>query len=322
MAFVRCVFWDENSSRLRAGWRLIIQFILLVIFLGCFGLLAVHFGDYVPRDPLDENITILDSAAALLSLILSVWLAGRFVDRRRFADFGFRLGRSWWFDLAFGIALGALLQTGIFLVEVASGWVTATGVCWLRREGFAFPISVLLILLSLLGAGVAEELWNRGYLLKNLAEGLSFKPLGQKGAILLATFGTAITFGLGHATNPDASVVSTLALVLAGILYATAYVLTGELAIPIGYHIAWNFFEGAVFGFPVSGYSFEASFIITHVQGPDIWTGGAFGPEAGILGMLARLVGIILVLAWIWLRYRKIGPREGLTTPDLLRNIQ
>ena len=140
---------------------MIIQFILLVIFLGCFGLLAVHFGDYVPRDPLDENITILDSAAALLSLILSVWLAGRFVDRRRFADFGFRLGRSWWFDLAFGIALGALLQTGIFLVEVASGWVTATGVCWLRREGFAFPISVLLILLSLLGAGVtSSQTWS------------------------------------------------------------------------------------------------------------------------------------------------------------------
>ena len=322
MTLFRFVFWDENSSRLRVGWRLIIQFILLVIFLACFGFLAVQFGDRVPRDPLDESITILDSAAALLSIALSVWLAGRFVDRRRFADFGFRLGWSWWLDLAFGVALGALLQAGIFVIEIASGWAAVTGVFWSRRDGFAFPIGMLLILFSLVGAGVAEELWNRGYLLKNLAEGLTFRPLGQKGAILLATFGTAITFGLGHATNPDSSVVSTMALVLAGILYATAYVLTGELAIPIGYHIAWNFFEGAVFGFPVSGYPLGASFVVTYVQGPDMWTGGAFGPEAGILGMLARVVGILLILAWVWLRYRRISLREELTTPDLLRDFR
>lgn len=321
MATLRLVFWDEKYSRLRAGCRLIIQLILLVAFLACFGFLAVNFGDYVPRDPLDESMSILDSAAALLSIILSVWLAGRFVDRRRFADFGFRLGRSWWIDLAFGITLGALLQTGIFLLEIASGWAAVTGVCWARKDSYAFPVSMLLILLSLLGGGIAEELWNRGYLMKNLAEGLSFKPLGRKGAILAAAFGTAIVFGLGHATNPDASAVSTLALILAGVLYATAYALTGELAIPIGYHIAWNFSEGAVFGFPVSGHRLGASFIVTRVKGPDMWTGGAFGPEAGVLGMLARVVGILLVLAWVWLRYRKVGLREELATPEVERRV-
>jgi membrane protease YdiL (CAAX protease family) len=320
MTSLKYIFWDENTSRLRAGWRLIVQFILLVAFLACFGLLAQLFGDYVPRDPLDASMSILDSAAALLSIILSVLLAGRFVDRRRFTDFGFHFDRSWWIDLTFGITLGALLQAGIFLVEIASGWATITGLCWAHEDGYSFPLSIFIIFIALIPAAFTEELWNRGYLLKNLAEGLNFKPLGQKGAIFLAAFGTAIIFGLGHATNPDASVVSTLALVFAGILYATAYVLTGELAIPIGYHIAWNFFEGSVFGFPVSGYRLDASFITTQVKGPDIWTGGSFGPEAGILGLLARAVGILLVVAWVWLRYRKISPEEELTTPDLLRN--
>jgi len=320
MTVFRLFFWDEKFSRLRAGWRLIIQLTLLVAFMACFGLLAKHFGDYGPRDPLDESMSILDSATVLLSVILSVWLAGRFIDRRHFTDFGFRLGRSWWINLAFGIALGVLLQAGIFLVEIASGWATIIEVCWTRKDGYTFLVSILLILFSLIGVGITEELWNRGYLLKNLAEGLNFNPLGQKGAIFLAAFGTAIIFGLGHATNPDASLVSTLALVFAGILYATAYALTGELAIPIGYHIAWNFFEGAVFGFPVSGYLLDTSFIVTDVKGPDIWTGGAFGPEAGILGMLARLVGILLVIVWVWLRYRKIILRKELTAPDLLRN--
>lgn len=318
MVLLKSIFWDKNYSRLRAGWRLIIQLALLIIFLACFGLLAMNFGDNVPRDPLDKSISILDSGSILLSILLSVWFTGRFIDRRRFIDFGFRLGRSWWINLAFGLALGALVQTGIFLTEIATGLATITGVGWEHKDGYAFLVSMLLILFSLLGVGVTEELWTRGYLMKNFAEGLNFKPIDQKVAILLAAISTAIIFGVGHTTNPDASVVSTLALIFAGIFYATTYALTGELAIPIGYHIAWNFFEGAVFGFPVSGYPLEATFIVTHVEGPIIWTGGAFGPEAGILGMFARLAGIIIVLAWVKLRYRKVSLKKELTTPDLL----
>jgi membrane protease YdiL (CAAX protease family) len=317
VTFLKHIIWDEKFSRLRAGWRLVIQSILLIAFLAGFGLLAKQLDDYVPRDPLDESVSILVSVAIWLSILLSVWVAGRFLDRRRFADFGFRFSRSWWIDLAFGLALGALLQTGIFLVEIASGWAAITEILWANGDGYTFPVSMLLILVFFLGVGIYEELWNRGYLVKNLAEGLNFKPLGPRGAILLTALGTAIIFGLFHATNPGASVMSTLALVLAGGLYATAYVLTGELAIPIGYHIAWNFFEGAVFGFPVSGYSLDASFIATQVEGPDLWTGGAFGPEAGLLGILARAAGIVMIMAWVRLRYRKLGLREELATPEL-----
>jgi hypothetical protein len=86
VAVFKSIFWDENLARLRAGWRLIVQRILLVAFLACFGLLANRLGDHVPRDPLDKRISLLDSAAALLSIILSVWVAGHFVDRRRFSD--------------------------------------------------------------------------------------------------------------------------------------------------------------------------------------------------------------------------------------------
>ena len=317
MNIMRSIFWDGNTSRLRAGWRLVLQFILMVACLAGFGFLAQQFGGYAIRDPLDKSISILDSAAAVLSIIVSVWLAGRFVDRRRFADFGFRMGQSWWIDLAFGLALGALLQAGIFLVEIAFGMAIVAEAASPAEGAGAFTASMLIILLSIVVGAFAEELWNRGYLLKNLAEGLTFRPFGRKGAIILAALFTAVIFGLGHAANPDAGTVSTLALMLAGILYATAYVLTGELAIPIGYHIAWNFFEGAVFGFPVSGYSLDASFIVTQVEGPGLWTGGAFGPEAGLLGILARVAGILMIMAWVGLRYKKLSLREELATPEL-----
>lgn len=67
--------------------------------------------------------------------------------------------------------------------------------------------------------------------------------------------------------------------------------------------IAWNFFQGNVFGFPVSGGFFGATFIAIEQRGPDLLTGGAFGPEAGLLWLLVSLLGAVLV--WLWVRYRR-----------------
>ena len=128
---------------------MIIQFALLVAFLACFGFLAKQFNEYAPRDPLDQSISILDSTAVLLSIILSVWFAGRFVDRRRFSDFGFRLSQSWWIDLIIGLALGALLQTGIFVIEIATGMADISEVFWSRIDSHTFLTSVVIILFSL-----------------------------------------------------------------------------------------------------------------------------------------------------------------------------
>ena len=320
MTFLKQIFWDEKFSRLRAGWRLAAQVILFIVIIVGFTLLTKPLDNSMPKDPLDKDVSILVSTTIGLSLFLSVWFAGRFIDRRRFADFGFRFNRGWWIDLAFGFALGALLQAGIFLIEIVSGWAIISGTMKGSWSGYTFPVSMVSYWFFFLWGGIYEEIWTRGYLIKNLAEGINFKPFGAKGAIWVAVIGTAIIFALGHMTNPGATVISTLAFLPAGLLYATSYILTGELAIPIGFHFAWNLFEGAVFGFPVSGYSLDASFIDVQVGGPELWTGGHFGPEAGLLGILARLVGILMILTWVWLRCQKLGLREELTSPDLLRN--
>jgi hypothetical protein len=103
------------------------------------------------------------------------------------------------------------------------------------------------------------------------------------------------------------------------------YVLTGELAIPIGLHITWNFFQGAVYGFPVSGFgSFGATLLSTEQGGPTLWTGGTFGPEGGLLIPAVMLLGMSLVALWTRLRTGKVSlhapiaespyparPREG-----------
>jgi uncharacterized protein len=313
------LFLDEGTGRLRALWRLAIQYLafrmlvpivfnlLLVVWL------LVSSGGQTVEDgpgavPYSPALPFISTVAGLVGAALTVWLAGRFLDRRPFADFGFHLGAGWWLDFLFGLALGALLMTTVFIAELGLGWVRITGSFETYGTGAPFAISVLLPAAAFLCVGFSEETVFRGYQLKNAAEGLNYPALGPRGAVLLAWISSSVFFGLLHADNPSATPVSTLNIVLAGLMLGFGYVLSGELAIPIGLHITWNLFQGAVYGFPVSGFGpFGATFLATEQGGPKLWTGGSFGPEGGLLGPAAMLLGILLIALWIRLRQGKIS---------------
>jgi membrane protease YdiL (CAAX protease family) len=255
---------------------------------------------------------------------VSVWLAGLFPDRRKFSDFGLHLDRNWCIDLGFGLALGAVLMALIFAVEASAGWITVTGAFRNRLPdllpgsslpSLPFGVAVLFSLLFFVAVGIGEEFFSRGYQLKNIAEGMNFA--GPKGATIVATLLSSVIFGLLHAANPNANAISTFNLFLAGLFLASGYILTGELAIPIGLHITWNFFQGNVFGFPVSGTDAGAAFVVIEQGGPSFITGGPFGPEAGLIGVGAMVLGSILIVFWVRVRYGRIGLCERLATPDL-----
>jgi len=249
----------------------------------------------------------LDGLNAVFSISAGVAIAGWLLDRRRFVDFGFHLGRAWWIDFSFGLALGGLLMAGIFAAEMALGWVTVTDV-WHTTGSLAFPVAILLPLIAFLFVGYYEELLVRGYLLRNLAEGLGFGPISSRWALFLAWVLTSALFGIFHAGNPNASFVSSANIGLAGLFLGLGILLTGELAIPIGLHIAWNFFQGNIFGFPVSGTRVsDATVFAIQQNGPEQWTGGAFGPEAGLIGLIAIAIGCVLTLLWVRWRTGRIA---------------
>jgi uncharacterized protein len=300
-------FVEEGSGRLRALWRLAIQYwaywelIQLFNQLVAAWLLAGSGGRSIsPALPLASGI------AKLMAAILTVWLAGRLLDRRPFSGFGFHLGGGWLLDLLFGMVLGASLITSIFLVELALGWVRVTGAFENYGADAPFAVSMLFPAATFVCVGISEETIFRGYQLKNAGEGLNYPFLGPRGAVLLAWILSSIFFGVLHADNPNATPISTLNIVLAGLMLGFGYVLSGELAIPIGLHITWNFFQGAVYGFPVSGYgAFGATLLATVQGGPELWTGGSFGPEGGLLAPAAMLLGISLIALWTRLRTGK-----------------
>jgi uncharacterized protein len=314
------LFLDKSTGRLRALWRLTIQYwVFRVLVPIAFNLLVVAWlladsGGRLASGGLDVSVVagspalpLVSGIAGLSAAILSVWLAGRLLDRRPFSAFGFRLGAGWWLDLCFGMVLGALLMTILFLLELRLGWVEVTG-SFEPRGDAPFVVSLLIPAATFICVGISEETVFRGYQLKNAAEGLNYPRLGPRAAILLAWVLSSVFFAVLHADNPNATSISTLNIVLAGLMLGFGYVLSGELAVPIGLHITWNFFQGAVYGFPVSGFgAFGPTLLTTQQGGPRLWTGGSFGPEGGLLVPGIMLLGMSLVALWTHLRTGKIS---------------
>jgi hypothetical protein len=340
---IKKAFWNHEQHRVRALWRLIGQILLILIIatplqmvLGFVGFRMLMVREGISLDQLSDPeamqqldpqtvqqffgqtpiLLIFSTVGMLIAFVVSIWLAGRFLDKRPFVDFGFHLNKDWWLDLGFGLGLGALLMLVIFLIELAAGWVTVQGTFITRDPEARFLPAMVPPLITFLAVGFYEELLSRGYHLQNIAEGLNMERIGPRGAIALATLLSSAVFGALHAGNPNASVVSTVNLAIAGVFLALGYLLTGELAIPIGLHITWNFFQGNVFGFPVSGTDFSsATFIAIEQGGPDVLTGGAFGPEAGLIGLGAMAIGIALTCLWARWRYGEARLEISLAEP-------
>ena len=314
-------FFDESTGRLRALWRLLLQYLTYRVILVplLVNLLAVAWlltgSGQKTSGGLDASalagspvLSLISGVAGLIGALLSVWFAGRFLDRRPFADFGFHLNGGWWLDLFFGMALGTLLMTAVFLAELGLGWVTVMGAFKSLVPGAPFWLALLIPAALFLCVGFYEEILSRGYQLRNAAEGLNFPGVGPRGAVLLAWVLSSAFFGYLHAANPNATLFSTVNVALAGLMLGCGYVLTGELAIPIGLHVTWNFFQGAVFGFPVSGLRIGgATFLSLDQGGPTLWTGGSFGPEGGLFGPAAMIVGILLTALWVRLRRGEVA---------------
>lgn len=279
------ILLSPGENRLRAGWRLALHLLLLALLTLLIGsamgfvmaLLGINF---------NPDSLLITQLLGFLAITSSVIIARWALDRRSFTSLG--LGWDWQAakDLLVGSLIPGLMMGLIALLEWAVGWLDFKGFAWENQSLAAISLDLLLILGVFTLVGWQEELLSRGYWLQNLAQGLS--PF----------WGVAISsgmFGLLHWANPHASWAGMLGVSTAGVFLAFGYLRTHRLWLPIGLHLGWNFFEGPVFGFPVSGLQDLPHLIQQQVDGPVPWTGGAFGPEAGLVLLPALLLGAVLV---------------------------
>jgi membrane protease YdiL (CAAX protease family) len=276
------LFFNKDEQRPRAGWRIIIQ---LILFFFLSGFAALGFNMLV-----QSSLSIASAIPQLIGVTLSITFAAYLLDRRPLTDYGLSMDRSWWEDFGAGTAIAALALSVIFLIEWTTGWLIITGYGWTPTSSHSFFWGFLSTLVAMLLVGFYEEWCFRGYQLLNLSEGLQYPELGVRSAVIAATVGSSVLFGLVHAYNPNASGIAVFNIILAGLILAFPYIITGKLGLSVGLHFSWNFVQGGIFGFAVSGTRLDASAIQIAQQGPVSWTGGSFGPEAGLMGIIGMAI--------------------------------
>ena len=270
------IFISPDEPRLRAGWRLLSQTLILILL----GIIISAIGRVSGLDKISDGLVF----GQVLNLVLitgSVYIARRWVDKRSFESLGLKWDKQALLDVLAGIGITFVQMGFIYFVMLGFGWLTFEGFAWDFDPINDVVKGVLTFLVGFILVGWNEELMSRGYHLQTLASGLN---------MFWAVVISSAFFGIAHLGNPNATWVSAAGIFFAGLYLAYGYIRTKQLWLPIGLHIGWNFFEGVVFGFPVSGLDIYALLRI-NVTGPVLWTGGAFGPEAGLIILPSLIVG-------------------------------
>jgi membrane protease YdiL (CAAX protease family) len=235
---------------------------------------------------------LLRRGAFVAGVLLVTYVFRRALDRRSLTSLGLQRGPGWVHESLVGLALGAALMMLVLGAELGLGAYRVRAFAWQERS---FDSIVGALGLSLVGFAVVafyEELVARGYILQNLAA-----AWGRRAGLIVSS----AIFALAHLLNPGAGLVSSIGLFFAGLLLAGGYLASGRLWLPMGLHLSWNFFQGPVFGFPVSGLR-TTGLISLESFGPDLLTGSTFGPEASAVGVAVSLLGLAFLWRWAWVK--------------------
>jgi hypothetical protein len=262
----------------RALWKWILLFIVAV-FLSFFGY-GLMVAGFQGADHLGHPSLTIVAAGAILALYA---LFVRLIENHWPTDLSLR-------TLVPHTLLGLLIGF-TFMVLVVSIIVACctTTVSW---QGYS-PEQYRMFMMFL-AVGVGEEMIYRGVI---------FRWIDERWNTWVALLVSALLFGLMHITNDNATWWSSLAIAIeAGLLLGAAYKWSGTLWLPIGIHWAWNYTQGNIFGFAVSGSNAGDTLMTTIVEGPEIITGGAFGPEASIV---AVILGTLFTIIFLTNRYQR-----------------
>jgi hypothetical protein len=241
--------------------------------------------------PNDSNAVAAVAVVAgiVASLAVYVWLVHWLEKRRPIAEL--RAGAA-----PVGLVLGFLIGIATISAVIGAMWLIGAATIALGTP----PNLPFYIIAMAAISGVCEELIFRGAL---------FRITEEMFGTLVALIISAAFFGGAHIFNPHATLVSSTAIAIeAGLLLGFAYTATRSLWLPIGLHAGWNFTEGGIYSTSVSGGKAIHGVFITTLKGPDLITGGGFGPEASVV---AVAVCTVLTIIFAVITFRR-GEWKGL----------
>ena len=268
---------ERNSKRPLWKWSL--------LFIAAFLLSTMGYGMVVAGFEASDNFGHPELIVIWSAVILGLYaLFVRWMEKHWPTDVSLR-------KLVPHTLLG-LLVGFLFMVLVVST-IVASGCAFVEWKGFSGE-QQLSVFMMFLAVAVGEEM---------ICRGVIFRWIDERWNTWAALIVSALIFGWMHISNDNATWWSSLAIAIeAGLLLGAAYKWSGSLWLPIGIHWAWNYTQGNLFGLAVSGTDAGTTVLATTVNGPDIITGGAFGPEASII---AVLLGTLYTIVFLGTRYRR-----------------
>ena len=276
-----------SAPRIKYGWlRAVLFFISFFIFIAVFDLIGIaivssiseySFEEYISDTKLlmENKMMLLMMVSQLFGTLFTVWIFQKFINRESFTSIGLEFS-GYKDDFVSGLLLGVGL--------IVLGFGTLYIFNFLSVASIQFSLIDQLFYLSLFAVvSLNEEIAIRGYILQNLSS--SFNKY-------IALVLSSLVFMIMHIGNPNMSAVPLFNLFLAGLLLGVYCIHKNNLWFPIGAHITWNYFQGPVLGFEVSGTDVDSIFIQS-LNGSELITGGEFGFEGSIILTVLMIIGSV-----------------------------
>ena len=259
--------------------------IWILLFIAAFILSLLGYGLLVFGDEISDKLRHPELNFVWAAIVIGLYaLFVRLMERHWPTDLSLRRLIP---HTLLGLLVGFVFMVLVVSTIVASGYAS---VAW---KGFSGERQLVVFMMFLMVA-VGEEMIFRGVL---------FRWIDERWNTWVALLISAVFFGWTHISNDNATWWSSLAIAIeAGLLLGAAYKWSGTLWVPIGIHWAWNYTQGNLFGLAVSGTDAGTTLLTTTVNGPEIITGGDFGPEASIV---AVIIGTLYTIIFLGNRYRR-----------------
>lgn len=261
------------SAIIRIATILIFYFILSILV----HLIGFYLQGSIPErlHEINNNQQLLfQSILLILTFLLIVFFLEK-IDKLPTKSIGFSIRRlhsvfsSGFFLALFIIGIGTLLL--IVLKSIVLSFENVN------------PENLFLNFLLFFLISVKEELLYRGYIFKNL-----LNVTNKTSSLIISS----LIFVLFHGLNHSASIIGLSNVFLAGVLLGLVYLKTKNIWLPISFHLFWNFLQGSIFGYNVSGLKFDSIFLLK-TKGRDFLSGGDFGFEGSILCTLLFTISLI-----------------------------
>ncbi|WP_445491244.1 lysostaphin resistance A-like protein [Niallia sp. 03133] len=287
--------FENSEGGVRSGWIILLA-IAAMVFVQSICSIPGYILAFIMEAP--NNLDVQNTADIMALLDVHPWLsliaqgggaAGsiiitfilwRFVNKKKIKELGFN---RWNKDLGAGLLLGMASIIIIFVVLLVTNNIKL--IHSITKPAFtSYTVSFLLVFILV---GFFEEIFFRGYVMSTM------ENRGNPKWLIYVV--SAILFSVMHVTNPNVGIFGLINIMLVGFLFAYMYDATKSLWLSIGYHITWNYFQGNVFGFPVSGTTPHGIYEVDVTEGSDFLTGGTFGLEGGFLATLLIFVGFMVI---------------------------